>query len=65
MNLGKPVVNKWKKAIFGAVVGIIIGAAFAVPLYLLSEQGLYLAIIGLSMGLGFSIGGGTTDDQQF
>jgi hypothetical protein len=30
----------------------------AVFLYLLSGQGLYLAIIGLGAGIGFSIGGG-------
>jgi hypothetical protein len=30
----------------------------AVFLYLLSGQGMYLAIIGLGAGIGFSIGGG-------
>lgn len=55
---GKLQDNKWKKALLGAVIGTIISAALAVFLYLLSGQGLYLAIIGLGAGIGFSIGGG-------
>jgi high-affinity Fe2+/Pb2+ permease len=58
MILGKMQENKWKKALFGAVVGTILSAVLAVFLYLLSGQGLYLAIIGLGAGIGFSIGGG-------
>lgn len=58
MILEKKQDNKWKKALFGAVIGMIISAALAVSLYLLSGQGLYLAIIGLGAGIGFSIGGG-------
>jgi hypothetical protein len=58
MISGKMQENKWKKALFGAAIGTIISAALAVFLYLLSGQGLYLAIIGLGAGIGFSIGGG-------
>jgi hypothetical protein len=50
--------NKWKKALCGAAVGTILSAVLAVFLYLLSGQALYLAIIGLGAGIGFSIGGG-------
>ena len=63
MNLGNQFVKKWKKAIFGTVIGMIISAAFAIPIFLLSGQGLYLASIGLGMGIGFSIGSGMADHQ--
>lgn len=58
MNLGNQNENKWKKAIFGAALGTVISAILALLLYFLSGQGLYLAIIGLGAGIGFSIGGG-------
>ncbi len=58
MNLGKQKDNKWKKALFGAAIGTIVSAALALSLYILSGQALYLAIIGLGAGIGFSIGGG-------
>jgi len=58
MNVEKQNINKWKKAIFGAALGIIFSAVIAVFLYLLSGQALYLAIIGLGAGMGFSVGGG-------
>jgi len=58
MNFENQNVNKWKKAIFGAILGAILSGALAVFLYELSGQGLYLAIIGLGIGIGFSIGGG-------
>ena len=51
-------VNKWKKAIFGTIIGTLISGLLAVFLYHLSGQGLYLAIIGIGAGIGFSIGGG-------
>jgi len=62
MNLGKQNDNKWKKALFGAAIGIAISGILALSLFYLSGQGLYLAIIGLGAGIGFSIGGGL--DQQ-
>jgi len=62
MNLGKQNDNKWKKALFGAAIGITLSGILALSLYSLSGQGLYLAIIGLGAGIGFSIGGGL--DQQ-
>jgi hypothetical protein len=65
MNLGKLNVNKWKKALFGAALGTLISAALAIFLYLLSGQALYLAIIGLGAGIGFSIGGGLDNLQNF
>ena len=58
MNLENWNMNKWKKAIFGTVLGSIFSAALAVLLFLLSGQPLYLAIIGLGAGIGFSVGGG-------
>jgi hypothetical protein len=58
MNLGKQKENKWKKALFGAAIGTIGSAVLACSLYVLSGQALYLAIIGLGAGIGFSIGGG-------
>ncbi len=58
MNLGKQKENKWKKALFGAAIGTIISAVLAISLYVLSGQALYLAIIGLGAGIGFSVGGG-------
>lgn len=58
MNYRNQNENKWKKAIFGAALGMIVSAALAIFLYFLSGQGLYLAIIGLGMGIGFSVGGG-------
>ena len=58
MNLGTQKENKWKKALFGAALGTLISAVLAVSLYILSGQALYLAIIGLGAGIGFSIGGG-------
>jgi hypothetical protein len=64
MNVEKPNINKWKKAIFGAALGIIVSAVFAVFLYLLSGQALYLAIIGLGAGMGFSVGGGLETKQR-
>lgn len=62
MNLGNLNVNKWKKAIFGAAMGMIISASLALFLFWLSGQSLYLAIIGLGAGIGFSIGGGLDSD---
>ena len=58
MISGKMQENKWKKALLGAAIGTFLSAVLAVFLYLLSGQGLYLAIIGLGAGIGFSIGGG-------
>jgi hypothetical protein len=58
MNLGKQKENKWKKALFGAALGTFFSAVFAITLYVLSGQALYLAIIGLGAGIGFSVGGG-------
>jgi hypothetical protein len=58
MNLGKQNDNKWKKAFFGAAIGTAFSGILALSLYFLSGQGLYLAIIGLGAGIGFSIGGG-------
>lgn len=58
MNLENQNVNKWKHAIFGTALGLLFGAALAVSLYLISGQPLYLAIIGLGAGIGFSVGGG-------
>jgi len=58
MDLEKQNVNKWKNAIFGTALGFIFSAALAVSLYLISGQPLYLAIIGLGAGIGFSVGGG-------
>lgn len=58
LNLEKQKDNKWKKAIFGAVIGTVLSAALAIFLYRLSGLSLYLAIIGLGAGIGFSIGGG-------
>jgi hypothetical protein len=58
MNLGRQNDNKWKKALFGAAIGIILSGILALLLYYLSGQGLYLAFIGLGAGIGFSIGGG-------
>jgi hypothetical protein len=58
MNLGKQNDNKWKKALFGAAIGTTFSGILAFSLYFLSGQGLYLAIIGLGAGIGFSIGGG-------
>ena len=58
MNLENRNSNKWKNAIFGTALGSIISAALAVSLFLISGQPLYLAIIGLGAGIGFSVGGG-------
>ena len=58
MNLENRNVNKWKNAIFGTALGSILSAGLAVALYLISGQPLYLAIIGLGAGIGFSVGGG-------
>ena len=58
MNLENRNVNKWKKAIVGTALGSIVSTALAVWLYLISGQPLYLAIIGLGAGIGFSVGGG-------
>jgi len=58
MNLENMNGNKWKSAIFGTALGLIFSAALAVSLYLISRQPLYLAIIGLGAGIGFSVGGG-------
>ena len=58
MNLGTQNDNKWKKALFGAAIGTAFSGILALSLYFLSGQGLYLAIIGLGAGIGFSIGGG-------
>ena len=58
MNLGKQNDNKWKKALFGAAIGILLSGVLALSLYHLSGQALYLAFIGLGAGIGFSIGGG-------
>jgi riboflavin transporter FmnP len=63
MNYENRSINKWKKAIFGTALGSILSAVLAVVLYLISRQPLYLAIIGLGAGIGFSIGGGL--DQNF
>ncbi|MCB2214277.1 hypothetical protein KQH50_02660 [bacterium] len=65
MNLGKLNENKWKKALFGAAMGTLFSAVLAIFLYLLSGQALYLAIIGLGAGIGFSIGGGLDTLQNF
>jgi hypothetical protein len=65
MNLEKLNENKWKKALFGAALGTLISAALAIFLYLLSGQALYLAIIGLGAGIGFSVGGGLDTLQSF
>jgi hypothetical protein len=51
-------VNKWKKALFSTALGILCSAAFAIFLYRLTGHILYLAIIGLGAGMGFSLGGG-------
>lgn len=58
MNLGKQNDNKWKKALFGAAMGTCISAVLAIFLYWLTGQALYLAIMGIGAGIGFSIGGG-------
>ena len=58
MNFRKLNANKLKKAILNALMGTILSAILAILLYRLSGQGLYLAIIGLGAGMGFSIGGG-------
>jgi hypothetical protein len=58
MNFRKLNANKWKKAILNVLMGTLLSAILAIFLYRLSGQGLYLAIIGLGAGLGFSIGGG-------
>ena len=58
MNFENQNVNKWKNAIFGTALGSLISAVLAVSLYLISGQPLYLAIIGLGAGIGFSVGGG-------
>ncbi len=43
-------------------MGMIISASLALFLFWLSGQSLYLAIIGLGAGIGFSIGGGLDSD---
>ena len=63
MNLGNQNVNKIRNAIFGTALGTVFSAILAVTLYLISGQPLYLAIIGLGAGIGFSIGGGLS--QKF
>ena len=62
MNLGKQKVNKLKNAIFGTALGSVFSAVLAVTLYLISGQPLYLAIIGLGAGIGFSVGGGLSQN---
>ncbi|MFW5713129.1 MAG: hypothetical protein ACOCYU_00485 [Brevefilum sp.] len=58
MNLENRNVNKWKSAVFGTALGSVFSAVLAILLYLISGQPLYLAIIGLGAGIGFSVGGG-------
>lgn len=62
MNLENQKVNKWKNAIFGTALGSILSAGLAVLLFWISGQPLYLAIIGLGAGIGFSVGGGLGQD---
>jgi hypothetical protein len=62
MNLENQNVNKWKHALFGTALGSFFGAALAVLLYWISGQPLYLAIIGLGAGIGFSVGGGMSQN---
>ena len=51
-------VNKWKKALFSAALGMLCSAIIAIFLYCLTGHSLYLSIIGLGAGMGFALGGG-------
>ena len=50
--------NKWKKALFSTALGIFCSAVFAIFLYTVTGNSLYLAIIGLGAGMGFALGNG-------
>jgi len=58
MKTRKVMVNKWKKALFSAALGMLCGALFAIILYWLTGQSLYLAIIGFGAGMGLALGSG-------
>jgi len=58
MKTRKTMVNKWKKALFSAVLGMLCGALFAIFLYWLTGHNLYLAIIGFGAGMGLALGSG-------
>jgi hypothetical protein len=58
MNPETKMDNKWKKALFSAALGVLCSGLFAIFLCTLTGHSLYLAIIGVGAGMGFSLGGG-------